>query len=162
MSPARQFLLYSLLRVGLFAVVFAALLLMQVNPFLAAVIAAIVGLCVTYIFFRRQRDEVTRAFAHWRTSDRADRDDDGDEEDELVGEPASSAPPRSDGTSPSQGPLASAGPFPSERSGASERQSYREAGAVEERGEARELEREHELRSGASGERDDHGGQRRQ
>ena len=138
MSPARQFLLYSLLRVGLFAVAFAALLVMQVNPFLAAAIAAVIGLCVTYIFFRRQRDEVTLAFAEWRTSGRADRDGDGDEEDELMAESASSA------------------------SVGSEREGDRQSGSVEERGEARELQREHELRSGAPGERDDHGGQRRQ
>lgn len=83
-SPARRFLLYSALRVGLFAGAFAGLLALQVNPFLAAALAAVIGLCVTYIFFRRQRDEVVRSVAEWRRSDRIARDDDGDAEDGLL------------------------------------------------------------------------------
>lgn len=129
-SPARRFLLYSALRVGLFAGAFAALLALQVNPFLAAALAAVIGLCVTYIFFRRQRDEVVRSVAAWRQADRGARDDDGDAEDDLLGE--------------------------------SERERGGESQRVEQRGDAGELEREHELGSGATGEGDDRGGQGRQ
>ena len=50
-------LVYSLVRLGLFAAVFALLYgVLNFEPWLAAVIAAIVGLCLAYLFFRPQRD----------------------------------------------------------------------------------------------------------
>ena len=53
----KPWLLYSLVRLGLFAAVFALLYgLMNFEPWLAAIIAAIVGLCLAYLFFRPQRD----------------------------------------------------------------------------------------------------------
>ena len=82
MSSPRPWLTYSLLRIGLFAAVFAVLALSGVNTILAAVIAAVFGLCVTYIFFRPQRDRVAASFYQWRTSGRQDRD--GDAEDEAL------------------------------------------------------------------------------
>lgn len=82
MSSPRPWLTYSLLRIGLFAAVFAVLALSGVNPILAAVIAAVFGLCVTYIFFRPQRDRVAASFYQWRTSGKPDRD--GDAEDEAL------------------------------------------------------------------------------
>ena len=49
--------MYSLVRLGLFAAVFALLYgVLNFEPWLAAVIAAIVGLCLAYLFFRPQRD----------------------------------------------------------------------------------------------------------
>lgn len=167
-SPARQFLLYSLLRVGLFAATFAALLVMQVNPFLAAALAAVIGLCITYIFFRRQRDELTRAVEQWRTSGRADQDGDGDAEDDLIGGTAASAPRLAVGPESGDPESGRSESGRSDSIGAgsdrpdSEREGDAQADAVDQGGEARQLEREHELRSGATGERDDHGREGRQ
>ncbi|MBC7723790.1 MAG: DUF4229 domain-containing protein [Burkholderiaceae bacterium] len=78
MKPSRQWVLYTVLRFGVFAVVLAGLLALQVNPFLAAVIAAAIGLCVTYIFFRPQRDAVVSSFADFRTSEHRDADSDAE------------------------------------------------------------------------------------
>lgn len=149
-SPARRLVLYSLLRIGLFAVAFAGLLAVQVNPFLAAALAAVIGLCVTYIFFRSQRDEVIRSFAEWRASDR-DQPDDEDAEDDAMTDGAASVTSDDDGRSSGV-----------EDPGRSEGQNDGEGDAVQQGGETRELEREHELGGGTSGQRDDHGGQRRQ
>lgn len=62
---------YSLIRFGLFAVVFAGLLLLQLNPIAAALIAAVAGFCLAYIFFRPQRDAVVAEFAARRKAEKA-------------------------------------------------------------------------------------------
>ncbi|MET0303015.1 MAG: DUF4229 domain-containing protein [Microbacteriaceae bacterium] len=62
---------YSLIRFGLFAVVFAGLLLLQLNPIVAALIAAVAGFCLAYIFFRPQRDAVVAEFTARRTAEKA-------------------------------------------------------------------------------------------
>jgi uncharacterized membrane protein len=54
----RPWIAYSLLRVGLFTVFFAVLFLLGLEWWLAAVIAAALGFCVAYIFFRRLRERV--------------------------------------------------------------------------------------------------------
>lgn len=82
MPSPRPWLIYSLLRVGIFAAVFAVLALSGVDPILSAVIAAIVGLCVSYIFLRGQRDRVAADLHRRRTSSKVDRD--GDAEDDVL------------------------------------------------------------------------------
>ena len=49
---------YSMVRVLIFAVALAVLLVLQVNVFIAAVIAAAAGFALSYIFFRKLRDQV--------------------------------------------------------------------------------------------------------
>jgi tetrahydromethanopterin S-methyltransferase subunit C len=70
----KPWLVYSLLRVGVFAVVFAALMLANVPWWLSAVIAAVVGLCVGYIFFGRLRDKVALDIAERRARPAGDAD----------------------------------------------------------------------------------------
>jgi hypothetical protein len=58
----KPWVLYSAIRVGIFAASFALLYgLLGVVWWLAAVLAALIGLCVAYIFFRPQRDEAVKA-----------------------------------------------------------------------------------------------------
>ena len=54
----RPWIPYTLLRVGLFAVFFAVLFALGLEWWLAGLIAAALGFCVAYIFFRRLRDRV--------------------------------------------------------------------------------------------------------
>jgi len=54
----KPWLAYSLVRLGVFALVFAVLMLANVAWWLSAIIAAIIGLCVGYIFFGKLRDQV--------------------------------------------------------------------------------------------------------
>ena len=70
----KPWLAYSLVRLGVFAVVFALLMLANVPFWLAAIIAAVVGLCVGYIFFGRLRDAVALDIAKRRATPAADVD----------------------------------------------------------------------------------------
>lgn len=60
MNSGRTWILYSLIRLGVFAVVLALLLLLQITPWIAAVLAAIIALCISIIFLRRPREEASK------------------------------------------------------------------------------------------------------
>jgi len=70
----KPWVLYSLLRVGIFAVAFAILFLLGIEWWLAAIIAAVIGLCVAYIFFGKLRDAVALDIAERRARPATDRD----------------------------------------------------------------------------------------
>jgi len=50
---------YSLVRIGVFALAFGVMLAVGVIWWLAAILAAVISLCVAYIFFRGMRDAIT-------------------------------------------------------------------------------------------------------
>jgi hypothetical protein len=79
---SRQWVLYSLIRVGVFAAALVLLVLVGVNVIVAAVAAAVIGFCVSYIFLRGPRDAVAKSIVDLRT--RKDRDDDNDIENDLL------------------------------------------------------------------------------
>jgi uncharacterized membrane protein YphA (DoxX/SURF4 family) len=56
----KPWVLYSLLRVGIFAVAFAVLMLVGFVPWLAAIVAAVIGLCVSYLFLGRTREAMSQ------------------------------------------------------------------------------------------------------
>jgi ABC-type bacteriocin/lantibiotic exporter with double-glycine peptidase domain len=62
----RPWVSYTLLRVGLFALIFVVLMLLSVPWWIAALIAAAVGFCVSYIFFRPLRNDVAEEIAEAR------------------------------------------------------------------------------------------------
>ena len=70
----KPWLAYSLLRLGVFAVAFAVLMLANVPWWLSAIIAAIIGLCVGYIFFGKLRDAVALDIAERRARPAGDAD----------------------------------------------------------------------------------------
>ncbi len=87
MKPSRQWLLFSLIRLGIFAVALTVLLLLQVNVWIAAFGAAIIGFCVSYIFLRGRRDAVAKTMVREKAKDsmsRPDRDLDNDIENEAL------------------------------------------------------------------------------
>ncbi len=65
---------YSLLRVGLFAAAFLLLWLLGIEWWLAAILGAVIGFCVSYIFFGRLRDAVTRDIVQRRATPSVDAD----------------------------------------------------------------------------------------
>ncbi len=70
----------------LFAAILALVMLTTPAPiWLAAIIAAIGGLCISYIFFRGQRDAVTQNIVERRsnTGPGAPKNRDSDEDDAL-------------------------------------------------------------------------------
>jgi uncharacterized membrane protein len=73
----RAVLLYSVLRVLAFAVPFGILYAMGLDWWIAALVAAALGFCVSYIFLRRQREHVAVQLAEARANGpkpRADED----------------------------------------------------------------------------------------
>lgn len=75
---------YSLIRLGAFAVVLAVLLVVGVPWYWAAIIAAVVGLCVSYIFFGKLRDAVALDVVERRANKSVTSDD--REEDLATGD----------------------------------------------------------------------------
>lgn len=79
----RPWIAYTLVRLGIFALFFAVLFLLGLEWWLAAVLAALLGFFVSYIFFRRLREQVAADLA----ASRANRDKRPDEvvEDQDAG-----------------------------------------------------------------------------
>jgi uncharacterized membrane protein YdjX (TVP38/TMEM64 family) len=80
----RPWIKYTLIRFGIFAIVLAILLVFQVNPFVATVVAAVAGFVLAYIFFRKLRDEVAKEFAARNEKPVAVRNVDTEAEDEAL------------------------------------------------------------------------------
>ena len=66
----KPWVLYSVVRIAVFAIAFAVLMLLQVTWWLAAII----GLCVAYIFFGKLRDQVALDIVERRASTKKDAD----------------------------------------------------------------------------------------
>ena len=77
---------YVLMRLGLFFGVFFALLLLQFNPFFAAIIAAALSFAIALVFLDRQRDAMSEAVAKKLSRDSSGRyqDDLSSEEDRIL------------------------------------------------------------------------------
>jgi membrane protein implicated in regulation of membrane protease activity len=81
-KPSRQLILYTVLRFGIFAIVLAVLLLLGIEPWIAAVTAAVIGFCVSYLLLWKQRNAAVDDIRDLRS--RAARDADSDAENEAV------------------------------------------------------------------------------
>ncbi|EAR24665.1 hypothetical protein A20C1_11321 [marine actinobacterium PHSC20C1] len=75
----KPWILYSLLRLGIFAAVFALLMVTQLDWLLSAVIAAVVGFAISYIFFGKLRDAVALDIATRRAGPSHDPDRDAED-----------------------------------------------------------------------------------
>ncbi|MFZ4893810.1 DUF4229 domain-containing protein [Plantibacter sp. Mn2098] len=86
---------YTVLRLLAFAVPLALLLVFtQLQGWVSAVIAAIIGLCVSYIFLRTPRDTVAKELYERRHGEKTVPHDDEDSEDAVLdgAAPAASGP----------------------------------------------------------------------
>ena len=83
----RPWIKYTIVRLAIFAVALALLLATQMNPFLAAVIAAIAGFALSYIFFRKLRNEVAAELAARNQKPQVIRNVDTDAEDDALDNP---------------------------------------------------------------------------
>lgn len=73
---SRPWIIFSLIRVGSFALALAVLLFTGANGFVAAIAAAMISFCVSYIFQRRQRQAVSTSIARMRADKGRDSDND--------------------------------------------------------------------------------------
>lgn len=78
----RQWIIFSLVRLGTFAVALAILLVVGINPFLAAGGAAVIGFLVSYIFLRKQRQAISMSIGRLRAT--KDRDLDNEIENDAL------------------------------------------------------------------------------
>lgn len=85
-APRRRnlaWLWFSLLRLGLFAVVLLVfVLILPIEPWISTLLAAIVAFCVSYIFFTKPRAAVSEQIDGARRS--SGRNDDSDAEDQVT------------------------------------------------------------------------------
>jgi hypothetical protein len=64
----RAWVLYSLIRVGIIIAVFALLVALGIQWWLAAIVAAVIALCISYIFLGKLRGQVAADIAERRAS----------------------------------------------------------------------------------------------
>ncbi|SEM72231.1 DUF4229 domain-containing protein [Cryobacterium sp. TMT1-3] len=81
MKSVPPWLYYSVLRVLMFAVPLAILLSLGFWPWAAAVIAALLGLCLSYLFLGKSRESVARDLYRARHPDREPVNPDSEVED---------------------------------------------------------------------------------
>ncbi len=71
----KPWITYTLIRVAIFAAVFALLYgVFSITPWLSALVAAVLGLTISYLFFRRQRDAAVASLAAKPKSAQSDED----------------------------------------------------------------------------------------
>ena len=75
----KPWIAYSLLRLGVFAAAFTLLMIADTEPWLAAVIATVLGFAVSYVFFGKLRDAVALDFAARREGPSHDPDRDAED-----------------------------------------------------------------------------------
>jgi len=86
----KAWLVYTLARLGIFAAALAVLLVIGLQWYWATILAAVIGLLVSYIALPRLRSDVTESLANRRG--RPERDADSDFEDDFVDAADSDAP----------------------------------------------------------------------
>jgi hypothetical protein len=74
----KPWITYTLIRVGIFAAVFALLYgVLNVHWVISAVVAALLGLAISYLFFRRHRDAAIASLAAKPKVAQSDEDAEG-------------------------------------------------------------------------------------
>ncbi|WP_104162840.1 DUF4229 domain-containing protein [Cryobacterium sp. N22] len=84
MKAVPAWLVFTVLRVLMFAVPFVVLSLLGIEGWLAALLAAVIGLCLSYIFLRAPRDTVARGLYEVRHRDKEPVHPDAESEDAAV------------------------------------------------------------------------------
>jgi membrane protein implicated in regulation of membrane protease activity len=74
---------FSLMRIAAFAIPLVVMLFLGIEPWIAALLAAIIGLCISYIFFARTRNSLSQALYESRQAKKAENKDE-ETEDALV------------------------------------------------------------------------------
>lgn len=84
MSKIPNWLVFTIIRLLLIAVPFAIMLLLGIEPWLSAVLAAVIGLSLSYIFLARRRNKISTAIYEHRQRPKNERSEDELREDAAV------------------------------------------------------------------------------
>lgn len=76
MSPWRKIMIFTILRLAFLLVPFVVLMLLGIPWWASALIATVIGLCLSYLFLHRQRSDVSEAIEEIRLSPKKDADND--------------------------------------------------------------------------------------
>lgn len=138
MKSAPAWVLYTVYRILLFVVPLAILLVLRIEPWLATLLAAVIGLCLSYIFLRSPREKVARdLYAARQRTKTVVKTDAGDDETEDAAVDLADAR----GSDPDNITAT-----PGEQAPASERERGAEQDAVSEPREAGEFQGKDKLR----------------
>jgi hypothetical protein len=86
-DPRHTWVWFSVLRIGIFAVVLAVLLLvLPVEPWISTIVAAIIAFCISFIFLSRPRAELSSQLVDLRNGKRPPTPTDDDAEDAAMGD----------------------------------------------------------------------------
>jgi hypothetical protein len=152
MKAVPTWVYYSVYRVLMFAVPLVVLLLLRIDPLVATLLAAVIGLCLSYIFLRKPRESISRDLYRARHGDkkaaRRDEASDAETEDAALDRQDDRQDDRQEATRGGQEgtPDSGQGPTPDSGQGPlSEGERESEQDSVGETGEARELQRKNQL-----------------
>ncbi|MDJ0323482.1 DUF4229 domain-containing protein [Cryobacterium sp. PH31-AA6] len=84
MKAVPAWLSYSIYRVLMFAVPLTLLLAMQITWWIAALVAALIGVCLSYLFLRKPREKVALGLYQARHPSQATVHPDADAEDASI------------------------------------------------------------------------------
>lgn len=76
MNSSRQIVIYSILRLLLFAVPFTIFMLMSIEWWASALLATAIAVSLSYLLLMRQRHEVAATVESWRHGTNTDADND--------------------------------------------------------------------------------------
>ena len=138
MKSAPAWVLYTVYRILLFVVPLAILLVLRIEPWLATLLAGVIGLCLSYIFLSSPREKVARDLyaATHREKSAAKADDGDDQTEDAAVDLAQTRRPTGDGVPTAIG----------ESTSESERERSAEQNAVSQPSEAGEFQGEDKLR----------------
>jgi hypothetical protein len=84
MKAVPAWVYFSVLRVLMFVVPLVVLVVLGIEPWVATLLAAVIGLCLSYIFLRKPRESVARDLYAARNRTAASTASDDDTEDAAV------------------------------------------------------------------------------
>ena len=84
MKAFPAWLVFTVLRVLMFVVPFILLLVLGIEGWLAALLSAVIGLCLSYIFLRKPRESVARGLYEVRHREKDPAHPDAESEDAAV------------------------------------------------------------------------------
>jgi hypothetical protein len=96
MKAFPAWLVFTVLRVLMFVVPFVLLLVLGFKGWLAALLSAVIGLCLSYIFLRKPRETVARGLYEARHREKEPVHPDAESEDAAVDRASASDQDRTD------------------------------------------------------------------